>query len=334
MNKICNFSKTIRKVKLVVLLIFCVSTSFFSLAQPGLSDFQHFSREVLSKQRVKKIIAYEKVYEKPFYDYKAIIIPDSAMLAEVSNKGEVQSIETFDTLGRIVQKENFWKYSDLGHVKYTYVWDANDRIQVIEYYKDSTLQVKEEFFYDLFGSMVLWKVRVFEQNMILFKKYENDTKGNPMRINIFIGKDKIRQDSVAYTYDKLDRVVKELGFDQFGHNIDSISYAYKNAAATEPASSEFFVSGKRDKTLLVKENKLYKTYKKIQFSDGDFMGSSYDIYDRKGNIAKEKNIHHYSQLNYEKKYTYTTQGIPLTKKVYKNGEDPEMLVTFEVVYRE
>ena len=333
MNKIYNFSKTIPSVRLFISLIFCVTMSFLSFSQPSLSDFQHFSREILSKQKVKRVVAYEKEYEKPFYDYKAIIIPDSAMLAELSNKGEIQSIETFDTLGRIVQKENFWKYSDLGNVKYTYVWDANDRIQVIEYYKDSILQVKEEFYYDMLGNMVLWKVRVFEQNMILFKKYENDKKGNPIRINIFIGQDKIRQDSVAYTYDKLNRVVKELGFDQFGHNIDSISYAYNNANATTAASSEFFVSGKRDKTLLVKENKLYKTHKKIQFSDGDFMGSTYDIYDKKGNISKEKNIHHYSQLNYEKQYFYAPNGIPLLKKVYKNGQDPETLVTFEVEYR-
>ncbi len=333
MNKISNFSKTIRSVKLFAGLNFCMLISFLSAAQPKLSDFQHFSREVLSKEGVKKIVAFEKEYEKPFYDYKAIIIPDSAMLAEIAHKGEIQSIETFDTLGRIVQKENFWKYSDLGNVKYTYVWDANDRIQVIEYYKDSTLQVKEEFFYDILGSMVLWKVRVFEQNMILFKKYENDKKGNPIRINIFIGKDKIRHDSVTYTYDILGRVVKELGFDQFGNNIDSISYSYKKADATEPELSEFFVSGKRDKTLLVKENKLYKTYKKVQFSDGDFMGSTYDIFDKRGNISKEKNIHHYSQLNYEKEYSYSPAGIPLLKKVYKNGEDPETLVTFEVEYR-
>lgn len=317
-------------MKLSIFLLFSFFSIIIGFSQPQLDDFQQFSREVIRKQKVKKITAYEKEYLKPFYDYQAIIIPDSAMLAEINYKGEVQSIETFDTLGRIIQKENFWKYSDLGNVKYHYVWDLNDRIQMIEYYKDSTLQVKEEFFYDLFGSMVLWKVRVFEQNMILFKKYENDKKGNPIRINIFIGQDKIRQDSVSYTYDHLDRIIKELGFDQYGHNIDSIAYSYKSGDTL--ALTEFFVSGKRDKTILVKENKLYKTHKKVQFSDGDFMGTSYDIYDKKGNISKEKNIHHYSQLNYEKKYTYSPKGIPLLKKVYKNGEDPETLVTFEVEY--
>lgn len=318
-------------MKIAISLFFLIWVSILGFSQPILTDFQNFSRYVLSKQRVKKIVSYEKEYEKPFYDYKAIIIPDSAMLAEVSYKGEIQSIETFDTLGRIIQKENFWKYSDLGNVKYTYLWDANDRIQVIEYYKDSAQQVKEEFFYDIMGSMVLWKVRVFEQNMILFKKYENDKKGNPVRINIFMGQDRIRQDSVAYSYDKLDRVVKELGFDQHGHKIDSIAYSFRSGDTL--TLTQFFVSGKRDKTQLVSENKLFKTHKKIQFSDEEFMGSTYRIYDKKENIVKEKNIHYYSQLNYEKKYSYSPEGIPLLKQVYKNREEPETLVTFEVEYR-
>src|SRR5690606_12909147 len=109
----------------------------------------------------------------------------------------------------------------------------------------------------------------------------------------------------AYVYDKLDRIVKELGFDQNGRNIDSISYQYNSGDTLH--HKQFFVSGKRDKTLLLRENRLYKTHKKIQFSDGDFMGSHYAIYDKKGNISKEKNIHHYSQLNFEKQYTYSPE---------------------------
>ena len=260
-----------------------------------------------------------------------IIIPDSAMLADVTNKGSLQFIEEFDTKGRIIRKENFWKYSDLGHVMYLYRWDDADKIQSIEYYKDTVLQVKEEFVYDILGAMVLWKVRVFEQKMILFKKYENDAKGNPQRINIFINKDKVREDSVAYVYDKLDRVTYELGYDQYGTNIDSISYTYSSGDTLKVGY--YFVSGKHDKTELLRENKRYKTYKTTQYSDGDFMGSSYTIYDKKGNISKEKNIHHYSQLNFEKKYLYAPNGLPKLKKVYKNGKDPETLVTFEVEFR-
>lgn len=308
-------------------IIFLLNSGY---SQPKITDLQQFAPDIIRQNGIRKITAYEKDYEKPYYDYKMIIIPDSAMLAEEKNFGVRQSLEIYDTLGRMIQKENFWSYSDLGHIKKVYVYDANYKINAIEHYKDSTLERKEEFMYDMVGHMVLWKVTLFEQGIILFKQYQNDKQGNPMRIKIFMGKELIRKDSIAYTYDNQNRVITEKGYDKYNLNMDSISY--KHTDGDTIMLQEIFIGGKRDKTNLQKQNKLYKTFKRTAYSDGDFMGTTYAIFDKKGNISKEKSIHHYAQLNFEKKYYYTPEGIPKRKKIYKNSTVPAIVVTFDVEF--
>ena len=299
-----------------------------SIAQPLLTDLQKFSPETIKKNHIKQITSYEKPYNKPFYDYNAIIIPDTIMLAEVGELGVRQSLEEYDTLGRIIHRKNYWEYSDAGLVSQKYLWDTQHKINTIEHYKDSVLERKEEFFYDMVGNMILWKVAVYAESFILFKKYENNKYGHPVKIKIFIGQDLVRADSIAYTYDNQGRITKERGFDMYKSNMDSISYIYHMGDTT--FLQEIFVGGKRDKTNLHKTNNIYETKKRTSFSDGDFMGSSYSIFNKEGNITKEKSIHHYSQLNYTKEYIYSPNHVPLVKRIYKNKEEPDVLVTFDI----
>lgn len=302
---------------------------FYSIfAQPLLSDLQKFTPETIKKNKIKSITTYEKNYDKPFYDYKSIIIPDSSTLAETNKLGVRQSLEEYDTLGRITKRKNFWEYSDAGLVTQNFLWNETHHISAIEHLKDSILERKEEFFYDMVGNMILWKVTVYSENMVLFKKYEHNIKGEPVKIKIFIGKDLVRSDSIAYKYDVEGNIIEERGFDMYKANMDSIAYAHNQGDTL--FVQEIFVRGKRDKTNLHKKNRLYTTRKFTTFSDGDFMGTSYAIYNKSGNISKEKSIHHYSQLNYTKEYIYSHTDLPMLKRIYKNKKDPEVLVNFDI----
>ena len=314
------------------LLLFFISCAFITIAQPTLLDLQKFSPDNIKKNKIKSITTYEKGYDKPYYDYKSIIIPDSATMAESLELGIRQSLEHYDTLGRIISRENYFEYSDAGLITQKYVWDINHNINIIEHYKDSTLERKEEFFYDMVGNMILWKVSVYAESFILFKKYEHNKQGDPVKIKIFIGKDLVRADSIAYTYDVQGRITNERGFDMYKANLDSIAYAHHQGDTL--FIQEIFIRGKRDKTNLHKKNSLYTTRKLTSFSDGDFMGSNYSIFNKEGNIATEKSIHHYSQLNYTKEYTYNHKGIPMLKRIYKNKEEPDVLVNFDIDFYE
>lgn len=314
-------------LKTSILFIF-ISSFFFSIAQPTLSDLQKFKPENIKKNNIKSITTYEKGYDKPYYDYKSIIIPDSTTLAESLKLGIRQSLEEYDTLGRIIHRKNYFEYSDAGLVSQKYVWTSNHNINIIEHYKDSTLERKEEFFYDMVGNMILWKVSVYAESFILFKKYEHNKQGDPVKIKIFIGNDLVRSDSIAYTYNLQGKIINERGFDMYKANMDSIAYSHNQGDTL--FIQEIFIRGKRDKTNLHKQNRLYTTRKLTSFSDGDFMGSNYSIFNKEGNIAKEKSIHHYSQLNYTKEYIYNHKGIPMLKRIYKNKKEPDVLVNFNI----
>lgn len=310
------------------ILLILVSTNLLTIAQPTLTDLQKFSPENIKKNKIKSITTYEKGYNKPYYDYNSIIIPDSATLAESLQLGIRQSLEEYDTLGRIIHRKNYFEYSDAGLISQKYIWNESHNINVIEHYKDSTLERKEEFFYDMVGNMILWKVSVYAESFVLFKKYEHNQQGDPVKIKIFIGKDLVRADSIAYTYDVQGNIINERGFDMYKANMDSIAYSHQQGDTL--FIQEIFIRGKRDKTNLHKQNRLYTTRKLTSFSDGDFMGSNYSIFNNEGNIAKEKSIHHYSQLNYTKEYIYNHKGIPILKRIYKNKEEPEVLVNFNI----
>ena len=62
------------------------------------------------------------------------------------------------------------------------------------------------------------------------------------------------------------------------------------------------------------------------------MGVYSRMYDALGNLLKERNIHHYTNLNYTKNYLYNKDGLLIEKQVFKDTFKPTHIVLYSYEY--
>lgn len=294
------------------ILILFLPIAVFGQNQPNKVD-QIQPKEVLSSLRVKARIGLE-------YEYT-----DSTFYSQMSQlKSDTQSISKYSKHGLLTQKNNYWSYSSAGVLKKSYSYDQKNRLQSAREMIGDSLVREEQFIYSEHGTLLDWTI-VQGKNKYS-QEYFYNKEGCPSLIKVKDQKRKlVRRDSILYEFDGEGRPIKEWSFDIKNKLADSLTYEYGKDTLS--------------KKMLIIDDQLSFIYYKIKFgafifdrveeyTEGHFMGVYYRMYDRKGNLLKERNIHHYTNLNYTKNYLYNKDGLLIEKQVFKDTYEPTHVVMY------
>jgi len=298
-------------VKAFILILF-LPLAIFSQSHPNIID-QIQPKEILSSLNVKARVGLEYVYT------------DSTFYTHIDHiKVDTQSFSTYSNAGLLTKKYNFWSYSSAGTLKKTYEYDTQNRLLSARESVGDSLVRQQHFLYSEHGTLLDWSI-IHGKNKFN-QAYQYNEQGKPSLIKVTDSKGElVRRDSILYVFDDKGRPVKEWSFNIKNKLADSLSYVYGEDTLS--------------KKMLIIDNQLSFIYYKIKFGvfvfdrveeyiDGHFMGVYYRMYDKKGNLLKERNIHHYSNLNYTKNYIYGNKGLLMEKQVFKDTYKPTHIVMY------
>jgi hypothetical protein len=299
----------------IILLLIVSSLSGFSQVMPY-EDMFFWNQTDLNNNRVKKITAYE------FKDVKDSIIADTNIV-----KGEMQTEEYYDNLGRIIIKKNHYPYSDIELKKRELTYLGN-RVGTFKYYVTNELVRSETYTWNQ-ERLDYWEVKQIEhgQEFMFTKQILRNMLYKPTNELIKSGKRVISNDTIIYF--------------SGDHSHSNIRYNKKTKTLID---STVFFNPDGD-TLFHKEvyiNHLlfYKevhwhrdnelTQRTEEYEGGVFQ----KVYYRRlidNRVILEKQIHVVPTQNYDKFYTYSDKGLPIKKEVYFNTETPSSVIYYEVV---
>ncbi len=298
---------------LLFLLLGLSFTSFCQLTETY--EIQDFSPEVLSKNHIRIITGWE--------------YHSSEKNSKITLKTK-QSYRLFDRGGRLIEEIFYWEYSDIGHLNKKFNYDTLGRLKKMTQAFGDSIELVEYYEYDSLHRVAAWKVDFTEGgDEFDFTKYINyDHHGNPVSQRIQL-KDRERNDTIKNYYEG-DDLVLSLKLSDTSSVADSIVYQ-RNLGDTLWKKSYYEGGTIIYKQTLIqdKESRVYRT---INYKDGKLLKINYHRYHMNGNILQNRTFHHYVQGNFKKIYTYDEKGLPKTKVVYKNKEDPETIVKYEFGY--
>ena len=283
------------------ILILLLPLAIFSQSQPNKVD-QTQPKDILAELKVKTRTGLEYQYtDSTFYQHIEELIPDT------------QSVSWYTTKGFLSEKHNYWNYSSAGTFKKSFAYDPIR---------------KETFFYSEPGTLIDWTI--VEGKNKYKQEYQYNKHNKPSIIKVTNSKKRmVRKDSIMYVFDKKGRPMKEWSYDINGKLADSLLYIYGQDTLS--------------KKILLIDNQIAFIYYKIKFGsfyfdrveeyvENHFMGVHYKMYDKKGNLLKERNIHHYTNLNYTKNYIYSDKGLLVEKQIFKDTYKPTHLVLYNYTY--
>lgn len=294
------------------ILILFLPIAIFGQNQPNKVD-QVQPKEILSDLKVRSRVGME-------YEYT-----DSSFYSQIEKlKSDTQSVSTYSTIGLLLNKSNYWSYASSGTLKKSYEYDSKERLQSAREMIGDSLVREEQFLYSEHGTLLDWTI-VQGKNKYS-QEYFYNKEGHTSLIKV---KDKkrslVRRDSILYQFDNQGRPVKEWSFDIKDKLADSLTYVYGDDTLS--------------KKMLIIDDQLSFIYYQIKFgafvfdrveeyTEGHFMGVYYRMYDKNGNLLKERNIHHYTNLNYTKNYLYNKEGLLIEKQVFKDTYEPTHVVLY------
>jgi hypothetical protein len=298
-------------VRAFILILF-LPIAIFGQNQPNKVD-QVQPKEILSDLKVRSRVGME-------YEYT-----DSSFYSQIEKlKSDTQSVSTYSTIGLLLNKSNYWSYASSGTLKKSYEYDSKERLQSAREMIGDSLVREEQFLYSEHGTLLDWTI-VQGKNKYS-QEYFYNKEGHTSLIKV---KDKkrslVRRDSILYQFDNQGRPVKEWSFDIKDKLADSLTYVYGDDTLS--------------KKMLIIDDQLSFIYYQIKFgafvfdrveeyTEGHFMGVYYRMYDKNGNLLKERNIHHYTNLNYTKNYLYNKEGLLIEKQVFKDTYEPTHVVLY------
>ncbi len=271
------------------------------------------SKEVLSSLKVKSRIAYEYVYsDSAFYNH----------LNEI--KADTQSFCTFSEAGLLTNKSNYWAYSDEGVLNKSYRYDDKNRLNSSREMLGDSLIREDQFVYSENGTLLDWAITQGKERYN--QSFYYNKKGKVAVIKVKDKKRKlIRRDSILYVFDKKGRPIKEWSFDTKNKLADSLVYFY----GTDTISKKVLIIDKEVAFIYYKIKFGSFLFDRVeQYTEGHFMGVYSRMYDKKGNLLKERNIHHYTNLNYTKNYLYNKEGLLIEKQIFKDTYKPTHVVLY------
>lgn len=298
-------------MKAFILILFLPLVSF-SQSEPNKVD-QIQTTETLSNLRVMSRTGLE-------YEYT-----DSTFYLQINKlKSDTQSYCTYNTDGLLTKKLNYWSYSSASTLKKSYKYNKKKTLLSSREMIGDSLVREDQFLYSPHGTLLNWSIvqgkKKYEQ------EYGYNKHGKPSLIKVTNNKRKVvRRDSILYTFDKKGRPLKEWSFDITNKLSDSLTYVYGEDTLS--------------KKMLIIDDQLAFIYYKIKFGvflfdrveeyvEGHFMGVYYRMYDKRRNLLKERNIHHYTNLNYTKNYLYNQEGLLIEKQVFKDTYHPTHVVLY------
>lgn len=299
-------------MKAFILILF-LPVLAFPQGQPN-KVVQIQSKETLASLKVKKKAGIE-------YEYT-----DTSFYSRINEvKGDTQSLSLYSVSGLLVKKENHFNYTSGGVLRRTYDYDQSDRMLSTRELIGDSLVKEQQFVYSPGGTLLDWSI-VQGKNKFN-QEYYYDAHGNPSVIKVKDKKNKlVRRDSILYVYDKKGRPLKEWSYNIKGKLADSLTYEYGDDTLS--------------KKMLIIDDQLSFIYYKIKFgtflfdrieeyTEGHFMGVYSRMYDKEGNLLKERNIHHYTNLNYTKNYLYNKDGLLVEKQVFEDTFEPTKIVLYD-----
>lgn len=305
---------------LIISLLF-ISNKLF--AQNPYADIQQYPKETIAKNKVYKITAWEYVQEE------TIEVLDTTAIDPFK-----QSVEIFDTLGRLVLKENFWPYSDEEPLKRIFQYDSLNNISSYEEYIGKELVSKEIFTYDSVNNLKTWSAEKIKKRQKYFQEIINyDSLNNPTQITVQLGKKIVVNQYIDYVYNIYKKPILEICRDDKQRLVDSVFYKYPKDSDTLYIKNIY--EGKNKKLVRIQcfINRLDGTelYRNEEYVDNKFIGVTYHFLQKDKGLVKERSIHHYPQLNFTKNYIFNEFNLIHQKIVLKNKENPVSIIKYKLL---
>ena len=295
----------------ILVLLFLFPSFLFGQNKPNKVD-QIQPAVVLAELNVKKRVGIEYKYT------------DSTIYTHLPEmKGDTQSIVIFDAAGRTLKKLNKWNYTTSGDLIQSYEYDQNGlMLAKREQIGDSILQ-KDQFVYSPGGTLLDWNITQGKKHYNQEYKYNNE--GFPTIIEVNHKKKTIRKDSILYIFDEQNRPIKEWSYNLQGKIADSLLYSY----GEDTLYRKILIIDKELSFIYYKIKFGNYTFDRVEeYTEGHFMGVYSRMYASNGNLLKERNIHHYTNLNYTKNYIYNKDGLLIEKQVFKDTFQPTHIVLY------
>jgi hypothetical protein len=282
-------------------------------------DLFFWSQEDLLKNKISQIDGYE---------FEAS--PDSLKRIKDYTTGEHQTEETFDSLGRIRSKTNFYLYSDIGSKKRELNYNLHDQVVFYANYEKDSLKREEHYIWSD-SELENWTVKVIEEGEEINFSKETQCNNHGLEIQeiLKIGKKIMRLDTIIYL--ETDAYKIKVRRDKIKNKqIDSL-IVFKTKGDT------LFKQEIYESNLLV--------YKEIHWTDNEHLTERIETYEEglfhkvyyrvsnEGRVFFEKQIHVVPNLNFDKLYYYSLEGIPLKKEIYRNQDTPDSVIYYSVKKR-
>lgn len=303
-----------------ILGLFIISNTY---AQSPYDEIQKFPKEIIVEHGISKIIGWEYAVNDTIAEIDTTTI-----------KPFKQTEEIYDSLGRLVSKENFWPYSDDDPLKRLFFYDDQNRIVKYQEFYGLSLSVTETFFYDKNNNLQSWSAsfeKKKKRNFLEIVAY--DSLSSPVKMSVKVGKKLKAEHYIENTYNDDQQRILEICHDNKKHLVDSVTYVYPQESDTVYIKKIY--EGKH-KYLIALQAYIDRTdgtqlYRNEEYLHNKFMGVTYHIFDKTKGMIKERSIHHYPELNFTKKYIYDDLNLIKEKQVFKNKKHPVALVKYEII---
>ena len=275
----------------------------------------------------------EKITENEvnsIHSYRFPYLKDSVLVDSVISTGIWQTEEKFDSLGRIVEKINHYKFSDRGDQSKRIEYNKAGKVETFTHYERDKL-VRAEAYEWSEGKLDSWSISVPEENG--FTNYKKEIiysrKGSEIKIRLKKGRKVLSEDTVIL----IERPTFSARVVKSGKNRQTKdSVVYHVTSKDTLLKKDVYIDG----IIKYNENKYFLSngnmqIKSIEFVDGIFNSSYYRTYEN-GVIIRERQIHQIPNLNYTKKYYYSEAGLPIKKEIYRNTEKPVSVIYYTINY--
>jgi hypothetical protein len=238
-------------------------------------------------------------------------------------KGDTQTVTIFNEKGNLLEKINKWSYSTTGDLINFYDYNNQGLLSSKTKQVGDSLLQRDKFIYNSDGTLLDWKID--QGNHSYSQHYTYNTEGYPQVISVKKEEETIRRDSIFYEFDEQNRPKREWSRNLSGEIADSLLYSY----GKDTLSRKALIIGDRLSFIYYKiKFGKYDFVRVEEYTDGHFMGVYSRMYDNQGNLLKERNIHHYTSLNYTKNYIYDNKGLLKEKQVFKDTYEPSHVVLY------
>jgi hypothetical protein len=271
-----------------------------------------WSNQAMKNAEIKTLYAYQ---------FDSTVALEENPSKETIEKGTLQTIETFDEHGRVLTKINLYPYSDIGSKTRIIAYDPSGWVEKYQYYEGEDL-IRDEVYTWRLNALRTWQITFWQEGdkLISNKAFDYNQDLKPICERILLNGKIIQIDSI--TYDSTTTTRKNAKTKKISETIK-----LKTPIGDTTFNKEVYDT----KGLIYRELHIKNGAKQIQKIEEYQDGLFYRVYYRhveNDMVIKERQIHVVPNFNFEKRYTYTPQGVPYCKKIYHNTNQYSSIVYF------